>query len=56
MLDPVPEPDPELIQDDRDSVKEDAVITRGGELEQNKTTSEKCGFLFVSSTRRRRPS
>jgi hypothetical protein len=56
MLDPDSTPVPELIQDDRDSVKEDAVITGGGELEQNKTTSEKCGPLFVSSTRRSRPS
>ncbi len=51
MLDPdpipVPEPDPELIQDDGDTVKEDAVITGEGELEQNKTTSEKCGPRLI---------
>jgi|688.fasta_scaffold2349415_2 hypothetical protein len=36
-------PEHEIILDDGDSVKEDAVITGGGELVQNKTTSEKCG-------------
>jgi hypothetical protein len=45
------EPDPELILDDGDSVKEDAVITGGGELEQNIRRRQRSVGLYTRRSR-----